>query len=228
MTPTICSILGKSTVGEGTLIAPGVIIGHPGKKSLVETRDFTMSGGCVVGANCILRSGTVIYEHATLGNNIQTAHNAIVREHVVVGDGCVLGNNVVIREYARLGQNVRMMESVVISETALIGNNVFIGPNVTFTAGRHMTAAMEAAGMMTAEQRDTLEGFTYLKEVSVIVEDDVRIGSNAVILAGVRLRKGCVVAAGAVVSTEVPAGTLVAGNPARVLKRIQNNEHQCP
>ena len=51
------------------------------------------------------------------------------------------------------------------------------------------------------------------------MEDDVRIGANAVILAGVRLGKGCVVAAGAVVSNDVPPGALVAGNPGRLLKR---------
>ncbi|MCI0389852.1 MAG: N-acetyltransferase [Acidobacteria bacterium] len=211
-------ISGRNKIGAGALIAPDVIVGHPSKRTLVEERDFSSGKGAVVGERCILRSGTVIYEGAVVGDNVQTAHNVIVREHVAIGDNCILGNGAVVREYSKLGNNVRMMDYVIISEAAQIGDNVFIGPNVSFTAGRHMTAALEASGAMTAEERDELEGFAYLKEPSVIVEDEVRIGANAVILAGVRLGKACVIAAGAVVSTDVPPGALFAGNPARMLK----------
>ncbi|MCI0390098.1 MAG: acetyltransferase [Acidobacteria bacterium] len=199
-------------------MARNVIVGHPGKRMLVDQRDFSAGKGAIVGEQCILRSGTVIYEEASIGNNVQTAHNVIIRERVIIGDNCILGNGAVVREYSKLGNNVRMMDYVIISEAARIGDNVFIGPNVSFTAGRHMTAALEASGLMTAEARDELEGFAYLKEPSVIVEDEVRIGANAVILAGVRLGKACVIAAGAVVSTGVPPGALFAGNPARMLK----------
>jgi acetyltransferase-like isoleucine patch superfamily enzyme len=205
-------------IGVNTLLARNVIVGHPGKRTLVEQRDFSAGKGAVVGGRCILRSGTVIYEEAVIGDNVQTAHNVIIREYVTVGDNCIFGNGTVVREHSKLGNNVRIMDYVIISEAAQIGENVFIGPNVSFTAGRHMTAALEASGAMTAEERDELEGFPYLKDPSVIVEDEVRIGANAVILAGVRLGKACVIAAGAVVSTDVPPGALFAGNPARMLK----------
>jgi len=212
--PTIRS----NKIGVNTLMARNVIVGHPGKRTLVEQHDFSAGQGAIVGGRCILRSGTVIYEGSVIGDNVQTAHNVIIREHVTVGDDCIFGNGAVVREYSKLGNNVRMMDYVVISEAAQIGDNVFIGPNVSFTAGRHMTAALEASGAMTAEERDELEGFAYLKEPSVIVEDEVRIGASAVILAGVRLGKACIIAAGAVVSTDVPPGALFAGNPARMLK----------
>jgi acetyltransferase-like isoleucine patch superfamily enzyme len=110
------------------------------------------------------------------------------------------------------------MDLVVISEGADIGNDVFVGPNVSFTGGRHMTGALEAAGRLTHEEAAALEG-RYWDGPSVIVEDGVRIGANSVILAGVRLGKGCVVAAGAIVSNDVPPGALAAGNPARLLTR---------
>lgn len=210
--------LGASKISESALIARNVIVGHPSKRSLVEQRDFSAGRGVIVGEKCILRSGTVIYEDTVIGDNVQTAHNVIIREYVIIGDNCILGNGAVVREYSKLGNNVRMMDYVIISEAAQIGDNVFIGPNVSFTAGRHMTAALESSGVMTAEERDELEGFVYLKAPSVIVEDEVRIGANAVILAGVRLGKACVIAAGAVVSTDVPPGALFAGNPARMLK----------
>jgi acetyltransferase-like isoleucine patch superfamily enzyme len=205
-------------VGAGTLLAPDVVLGHPGKATLLASRNFRSGETVTIGARCILRSGTVVYERASLGSEVQTAHNVVIREDARVGDGCVFGNGSVVREGAVLGRNVRLMECVVISEGATVGDDVFVGPNVTFTAGRHMTAAMEAAGLMTRADATAQEG-RFWTGPSVVVESEVRIGANAVVLAGVRLGKGCVVAAGTVVSTDVPAGATVMGNPGRIVKR---------
>ncbi|MCI0486188.1 MAG: N-acetyltransferase [Blastocatellia bacterium] len=211
-------IIGPSKVGDHAMLAQGVIVGHPSKDTLLNRRDFYTSRGAVVGQRCILRSGTIIYEDAVIGNDVQTAHNVVIREGATIGDGCVFGNGSVVREKATLGRNVRLMESVVISEGARLGNDIFIGPNVSFTAGRFMTGALEASGRLNHDEARELEG-DYWEGPSVVVEDDVRIGANAVILAGVRLGKGCVIAAGAVVSMDVQPGALMAGNPARLLKR---------
>ncbi len=210
-------VLGPSRIGAGALLASDVIVGHPGKTGLLNTRSFSASRGASVGDGCVLRSGTVIYEGAVLGNDVQTAHHVVLREDVRIGDGCVIGNGAVVREHAKLGRNVRLMEHVVISEGAEFGDNIFVGPGVSFTAGRYMTGALEASGQLSRERAAVLEGKCW-QGPSVIVEDDVRIGTNAVILAGVRLAAGCIVAAGAVVSNDVPPGATVAGNPGRILR----------
>jgi acetyltransferase-like isoleucine patch superfamily enzyme len=215
-------ILGPSRIGKGTILAWDVIIGHPSKTALLEGRDFAVSSGAIIGNDCTLRSGTVVYEGAVVGNHVQTAHHVVLREGTVIGDGCVFGNGSVVREHAALQANVRVMEAVVVSEGAEIGCDVFIGPNVSFTGGRYMTGALEAAARLTHDEASLLEG-RYWEGPSAIVENDVRIGANSVILAGVRLGKGCIVAAGSVVSTDVPPGALVAGNPARLLKRKVTN-----
>ena len=142
-------VLGLSTIGENTMLASDVIIGHPSKASMLAKRDFSESNGAIVGMRCIIRSGTVVYEDTVIGNGVQTAHHVVIRESVTIGDDCVLGNGSVVREGAVLGRNVRIMESVVVCEGARIADDVFIGPHVIFTAGRHMTGAMEAAGRMT-------------------------------------------------------------------------------
>jgi acetyltransferase-like isoleucine patch superfamily enzyme len=214
-------MLGSSRIGPGTLVADDVVIGHPAKATLADQGDFSVSQGSVVGERCILRSGTVIYEDVIIGNEVQTAHHVVIREGVRIGDGCVFGSGSVVREQAVLGRNVRLMDLVVISEGAQLGNDIFIGTNSSFTAGRYLLGAMEASGRLSHDEVAAVEGRNW-DGPSVVVEDDVRIGANAVILAGVRLGKGCVVAAGAVVSTDVPPGSLAAGNPARLLKSGAN------
>ena len=211
-------LLGENIIGNETLIADDVIIGHPAKTALLKTRDFTKSGGASIGNCCILRSGTVIYEGVQVGNDVQFAHHVVIREGAIIGDGCVFGNATVIREGAVLGRNVRLMECVIVSEAAQIGNDVFVGPNVSFTGGRFMTGSMEASKRMSHQEAITLEG-RYWQGPSVIIEDDVRIGSGSVILAGVRLGKASVIAAGSVVSMNVPPGATVAGNPCRIISR---------
>ncbi|MBA4372534.1 MAG: N-acetyltransferase [Thermodesulfovibrio sp.] len=212
-------IIGKSSVGTDTLLAWDVVIGHPSKATLLVHRDFFVSAGATVGDRCILRSGTVVYEDVTLGNNVQTGHHVVIREEASVGDDCVFGNGTEIQIGAKFGRNVRLQACVMVSEGASFGNDIFVGQGVVFTAGRVMTGALQAAGRLSGEQAALLEGRCW-EGASVIVEDDVRIGANSVILAGVRLGKGSVIAAGAVVSNDVPPGMLAAGNPARILKRV--------
>ena len=88
-----------------------------------------------------------------------------------------------------------------------IGNHVMIGPHVGIYTSNHvfdrMDQPMQCQGIRTS---------------SVLIDSDVWIGSHAVILAGVRIGKGAVVAAGAVVTREVPPGAVVGGVPARVIK----------
>jgi acetyltransferase-like isoleucine patch superfamily enzyme len=210
-------ILGSSTIGAGTILGWDVIIGHPSKATLMQRRDFRDSRGAVIGERCILRSGTVVYEDVNLGNDIQTAHHVVIREGANIGDGCVFGSSTEVQINARLGRNVRLQSGVMLSENAELGNDIFIGQGVIFTGGRYMTGALEAAGKMSQAEAAAQEGTNWVGP-SVIVEDEVRIGANAVILTGVRLGKGCVVGAGSVVSNNVPAGALVMGNPARILK----------
>ena len=217
----ISQLEGRIQFGPDTLIAPGVVLGHPSKSRLLAQHSL-VPGKVTIGARCILRSGTVVYEDVVVGDDVQAAHHVIFRERCRIGPGCAFGNGAVVREDAVLGRNVRAMESVVISEGAVIGDDVFIGPNVSLTAGRHMTGALEAGSIISRDEAVAREG-RFWAGASVVIEDQVRICANAVILAGVRLGRGCVVASGTVVSNDVPAGATVAGNPGRIIKQQSNS-----
>ena len=107
------------------------------------------------------------------------------------------------------GQNVYLNTGVTIldSNAVKIGDNVLIGPNVGFYTPSHPLNA--------EDRRKGLE-----RSLPIIIEDDVWIGASAVILGGVIIKKGAVIGAGSVVIRDVEENTVVAGNPAKVIKRI--------
>jgi acetyltransferase-like isoleucine patch superfamily enzyme len=119
----------------------------------------------------------------------------VASEHV--GSGTNIGSLSHIGKDVKIGDNCRIQGCVYIADKCIIGNNVFIGPNATLTNDRHPPSGG--------------------KWEPVIVEDGVVIGANATIVAGVRLNTGCVIAAGAVVTTDIPANQVWGGVPAKLL-----------
>lgn len=92
-----------------------------------------------------------------------------------------------------------------------IGNNVFFGPAAQIYTVNHP---------LDAKARNTL----IEQAQPVVIEDDVWIGGGAVLLPGITVGKGSVVAAGSVVTKDVPSGVLAAGNPCKVIKTLSDNE----
>ena len=92
-----------------------------------------------------------------------------------------------------------------------IGDKVIIGPQVVLIGGGHNTFVVGKFIHDVTEKRPT-------DDLGVTIEDDVWIGCRAIILRGVRIGRGAVVGAGAIVTSDVPPYSIVAGNPARILK----------
>lgn len=95
----------------------------------------------------------------------------------------------------------------------VIGNNVMFGPEVTIRGGNHR---IDIVGryMISIENHEKRPE----DDPGVVIEDDVWIGTRAIILAGVNIGKGSVIAAGAVVTKSVPAYAIVGGNPAKLIR----------
>ena len=136
--------------------------------------------------------GTSIWQFVVVLQGARIGRNCNICAQCFIESDVVVGDNVTVKCGVQLWNGMR------------VGNNVFIGPNVTFANDKHPRSL-----------RDENHNWECRP---VVVEDDVVIGANATILPGVRLERGCVVGAGAVVTKDVLRGLTVIGNPAREKK----------
>lgn len=124
---------------------------------------------------------------------------AIIREKVEIGDNAVIMMGAVVNIGAVIGEGTMIDMGAILGGRAMVGNNCHIG------AGTVLAGVIEPPSAQP-----------------VVIEDGVVIGANAVVLEGCRVGAGSVVAAGAVVVEDVPAGVVVAGVPARVIKAVSD------
>ncbi len=131
--------------------------------------------------------------------NCRIEPGAIIRDMVEIGDHCVIMMGAVLNIGAVIGERTMIDMNVVVGGRAIVGKNCHIG------AGTVLAGVIEPP---SAEP--------------VIIEDNVLIGANAVVLEGVKVGKGAVVAAGSIVVRNVEPLTVVAGVPARFLKKVDD------
>ncbi|MFN3491410.1 MAG: acyltransferase [Anaerolineales bacterium] len=152
-----------------------------------------------LGANSHLGMGLLVYDP----QNIKIGENFSIRRNSVLG---AINGELVI------GNNVSIAENVTVNASEkgkiILGNYVLIAPNTVLRASDHVTTR--------ADQTIREQGHT---GGEIIVEDDVWIGANCVVVAGTRIGKGAVIAAGAVVTKDVEPYTIVGGVPAKFLKK---------
>jgi len=129
-----------------------------------------------------------------------------------IGDESKIGTFVEIQKGARIGRRVKVSSHTFICEGVTIEDQVFIGHGVTFINDRYPRATT-ASGDLQADAD--------WKVVPTLVRRGASIGSGTTILCGIVIGEGAIVGAGSVVTKDVPAGMIVAGNPARVLRPIE-------
>lgn len=143
-----------------------------------------------------IREGTLVYHDVTYGDRFITGHLALVRGPTTIGNNVLIGSGTIIEGECKLGNNVRIQSGVYIPKGVIIGDNVFIGPRVVFTNDKYPPS-------------DNLK-ITYVK-------DNVVIGAASVILPGLKLGEWCFVAAGALVTKNVPPCKMAIGAPAKIV-----------
>ncbi|MBW1795541.1 MAG: N-acetyltransferase [Deltaproteobacteria bacterium] len=127
-----------------------------------------------------------------------------------IGDNTRIGAFVEIQKGSKIGNNCKISSHSFICEGVTIEDNVFIGHNVTFINDRYPMATSAAGDLQTEEDWSV---------VPTLIEEGASIGSSATVLCGIRIGKKTFVGAGSVVTKDIPAGEIWAGNPARFLRK---------
>lgn len=202
------NVSATTLLGEAAIVYPGVDLGEgahapgPCVIGLAPSNRAAETPPSRIGAGAVIRPYTVIYAGVVAGARLQTGQGASIREDNVIGDDVSVGTNAVLEPGNRIGDRVRIHTGCFL-ECVTVEDDVFIAPNVVFADDPHPPCEhyAQCVGGATVRRR-------------------ARIGSNATILPGVEIGEGALVGAGSVVTRDVPAGAVVAGNPAKVIKRV--------
>ncbi|MEW5693506.1 MAG: DapH/DapD/GlmU-related protein [Candidatus Hydrogenedentota bacterium] len=161
----------------------------------------------IISDNSIIRSHTVIYAGNIIGENFQTGHFVLIRENNKIGKNVSIGSGSDIEYEVIIEDDVRIHSKVFIPEYSILKKGCWVGPNVVFTNAKYPRSK-------------------HVKEnlVGPIIEESAKIGANVTLLPAIRIGKYSLIGAGSVVTKDVPAYTVVCGNPAKVVKRIDEIE----
>ncbi len=196
-------IYGQSRIGKNSIIGERVMIGYPTADILklaassgknIEDMEFE---GAVIGDNAVIRSNSTIYTNVTIGNEFRTGHNIMIREKTVIGNKVLIGTNTIIDGHTRIGSNVSIQGNVYIPLNVTIEDHVFIGPCAVLTNDKY-----------PIRKKTDLGG--------PILRRGASIGANSTLLPEVEIGEGAMVAAGALVSKDVPPWKLAIGFPAKI------------
>lgn len=128
-----------------------------------------------------------------------------------IGDDTKIGPFVEVQKNAALGKRCKISSHTFICEGVTIEDDVFIGHGVVFINDKYPAATNESGRLQTDEDWEVLP---------TVVKKGASIGSNATVMCGVTIGTGSIIGAGSVVTKDVPDNVVVAGNPAKVLRKI--------
>jgi acetyltransferase-like isoleucine patch superfamily enzyme len=186
-------------VAEGLRADPWVAIGEESGRPGVNPAGS-------LGPHAHLRRGTIIYAGSRIGAYFETGHYVIVREECEIGDYVSVWSHTVIDYGVRIGSHVSLHTGIYVAQYTTIEDEVFIAPGVKFANDPHPVCTRCMMGPT--------------------IRRGARLGVGVVVNGGITVGEGALIGAGSVVTRDIPAGVVAAGNPARVLGPV--TDLQCP
>jgi len=155
-------------------------------------------------------------DYCCIASDVQLGRGVILSKFInlygcEVGDNTKIGAFVEIQKNAKIGRNCKVSSHTFICEGVTIEDNVFVGHGVTFTNDSYPRATTPSGNLQTEKD---------WRVEPTVVKAGASIGSGSTILSNITIGENALIGAGSVVTHNVPANTIVAGNPARVLRSI--------
>lgn len=184
-------------IGADALVDEGVLVGYISGR--LKERKLLK-----IGEGAKIRFGTVVYEGSEIGARLETGHGVVIREENRIGADLRIWNNSTIDYGCWIGNNVRIHTNCYIAQYTTIDDDVFMAPGVTVANDPCPVCSL------------CMKGPTLRR--------GVKVGVNVTLLPHIEIGADSVIAAGAVVTKDVPPRSLVVGNPGRVVKTIDQIE----
>jgi acetyltransferase-like isoleucine patch superfamily enzyme len=197
-----------TVIGAGCKILDFAVVGKQPTLSPRSTANKEPLPPLELGADTIVSTGAVVFAGTRIGKRVIVGDQACVRERCKVGDDVVIGRGSLVENDTAIGALTKIQAHAYITAYSTLEDNVFIAPCVATTNDNLMGR--------TARRHELIKGPT--------IRRGARVGGAAVLLPGIEVGEEAFVGAGAVVIRDVPARTVVVGNPARQLREVPDEE----
>jgi acetyltransferase-like isoleucine patch superfamily enzyme len=197
-----------TVLGEGVKVLEGAVVGKQPSLSPRSTAKREPLPPAEVGDGTIISTGAILFAGSKIGARVILGDQSCVRERVTIGDDVVVGRGSLVENDTTIGALTKIQADAYITAYSTLEDNVFIAPCVVTTNDNFMGR--------TERRHELIKGPT--------IRRGARIGGGAILCPGIEIGEEAFVGAGAVVTKDVPARTLVVGNPARVLRDVPDEE----
>jgi acetyltransferase-like isoleucine patch superfamily enzyme len=195
-------------LGEGVKVLENAVVGKQPSLSPRSTAKRDELPPAEIGGGTIVSTGAIVFAGARIGARVILGDQSCVRERVTVGDDVVVGRGSLIENDTTVGAMTRIQAEAYITAYSTLEEHVFIAPCVVTTNDNFMGR--------TEGRHELTKGPT--------IRRGARVGGGAILCPGIEIGEEAFVGAGAVVIKDVPARTVVVGNPARVIREVPAEE----
>jgi acetyltransferase-like isoleucine patch superfamily enzyme len=194
-------------IGDGCTIQDGVVLGKPPSLGRRSTASRTPPGELVLEPGAVICAGAIVFAGSRVGAEAIVGDQAYVRERTTIGAQTVIGRGCAIDNDVRVGERVSVQTNVYLTAHSVVEDDVFVGPGTTTTNDDTMSRHPREMALRGATLRRAC-----------------RVGGGVVLVPGVEVGEEAFVAAGAVVTRDVPARAVVMGVPARQVRGVGDEE----